>query len=252
MALAVMAEERDRHEQALSSVNRRLIEAHEEERTWIARELHDDFSQRVALVSLSIDRLEQALPGSELRARAYTEELKEQLRELGNDIHALSHRLHSSKLQFLGLAAACKGFCRELSERQSVEIEFCSEGIPADLPSEISLSLFRVLQEALQNAVKHSGVRTFFVSLVSASNEIELCVRDSGTGFDPERAASEHGLGLTSMKERLNLVDGRFSIDSKVGQGTTIKAWVSLTQQANPRSNSKVASAVTTSAPSES
>jgi len=232
MVLAAMAEERERHQEALSNVSRKLIEAHEEERTWIAKELHDDFNQRIAMVSANVECLERGLSGSEVQARTYAEEIKKQIQDLGSDIQALSHRLHSSKLEYLGLVAACKGFCRELSERHLVEIEFFSENIPTNLPSEISLCLFRVLQEALQNAVKYSGVRRFLVSLKAASNEVELSVRDSGCGFDLEKAINGHGLGLVSMKERLKLVDGRLSIDSNLEHGTTIRAWVFISHRA--------------------
>ena len=148
--------------------------------------------------------------------------------DLASDIQALSHRLHSSKLEYLGLGAAAEGFCKELSAGQNVEIDFQSRGIPNNLPQEISLCIFRVLQEALQNAVKYSGARRFEVSLAGALNEIELTVRDSGIGFEPEKAIDGHGLGLTSMKERLKMVDGYLSIDSKPQTGTTIYARVPL------------------------
>jgi len=220
--------ERKQAEEMLSTMSRRLIEAQEKERAWIARELHDDFDQRVAMVSVNLDTLERSLSGSEPQARCYAEEIKGQLKELGSDIHALSHRLHSSKLDYLGLASACKGFCAELSARQNVEIEFHSENIPRDLSKEISLCLFRVLQEALQNAVKHSGVLHFQVSLKGTSDNVELSVSDTGSGFDFDEAISREGLGLTSMKERLKLVDGQLSIESKTGHGTTIHARVPL------------------------
>jgi signal transduction histidine kinase len=231
MTLAVVAEERERHQKGLSNVSRRLIEAHEEERSWIARELHDDFNQRVAMLSMDLEGLEGSLSSLEVHARKVGE-IKTQIREFGRDIHALSHRLHSSKLEHLGLVAACKGFCRELSERHIVEIELRSENIPQNLPSEVSLCLFRVMQEALQNGVKHSGERRFLVSLVCTAGEIELTVRDSGVGFDPEQALYGNGLGLNSMKERLTLVRGRLSIDAGVGHGTTIRARVPLSQSA--------------------
>jgi PAS domain S-box-containing protein len=223
--------ERKQAEEMLSSMSRRLIEAQEKERAWIARELHDDFNQKVAMVSVNLEYLKRGLSGSEVQAKSYAEEIKEQIKELGNDIHALSHRLHSSKLDYLGLATACKGFCRELSIRQSVEIEFHSENIPRELSKEISLCLFRVLQEALQNAVKYSGVRNFQVVLKCASGEVELSVSDSGSGFDLDEAMSGEGLGLTSMKERLKLVDGQLSIESKPGMGTTIYARVPLSPE---------------------
>lgn len=225
MTLAVMAEERARHVKALSSVSRRLIEAHEEERQRIARELHDDFNQRIALVSIDLHGLESSLAGSEAQARSASN-ISRQIHELSSDIHALSHRLHSSKLQHLGLVAGCHGFCKELSARRNVEIGFQSDNVPANLSAEISLCLFRVLQEALQNAVKHSGARAYRVSLGSRGGEVQLTVRDSGAGFDPARAMNGRGLGLTSMQERMMLVGGRLSIDSRPGHGTTVSASV--------------------------
>jgi len=220
--------ERKVAEEALSGVSGRLIEAHEEERSWIARELHDDFNQRVALLATILERVKQDLPAAEEAARRGVEEAAEHVAELGSDIQALSHRLHSSKLEYLGLVAAAAGFCQEFSKRQNVNIDFHSENIPTALPKEISLCLFRILQEALQNSLKHSGERRFEVSLKCAKSEIELTVHDSGVGFDPEKIISGHGLGLTSMKERLKLVDGQLAIDSKPLEGTTIHARVPL------------------------
>ena len=215
-------------EEALSGVSGRLIEAHEEERSWIARELHDDFNQRVALLATILERVKQDLPAAEEAAKRGVEEAAQHVTELGSDMQALSHRLHSSKLEYLGLVAAVAGFCQEFSNRQNVNIDFHSENIPKALPKELSLCLFRVLQEALQNSLKHSGERRFEVSLNCAKSEIELTVRDSGVGFDPEKIVSGHGLGLTSMKERLKLVDGQLAIDSKPQEGTTIHARVPL------------------------
>jgi PAS domain S-box-containing protein len=215
-------------EEALSGVSGRLIEAHEEERSWIARELHDDFNQRVAVLAMILERVKQDLPAAEQAARRNVEEACQHVTELGSDIQALSHRLHSSKLEYLGLVAAATAFCQELSNRQNVNIDLCSENIPKALPKEISLCLFRVLQEALQNSLKHSGERRFEVSLKCANGEIGLTVRDSGVGFDPEKIINGHGLGLTSMKERLKLVDGQLSVDSKPQEGTTIHARVPL------------------------
>ena len=220
--------ERKLAEEALSGVSGRLIEAHEEERSWIARELHDDFNQRVALLATILERVKQDLPAEEEAARRGVEEAAQHVTELGSDIQALSHRLHSSKLEFLGLVAAVGGFCREFSNRQNVVIDFHSENIPEALPKEISLCLFRILQEALQNSLKHSGERRFEVTLKCTNNEIELTVHDSGVGFDPEKIITGQGLGLTSMKERLKLVDGQLSIDSRPQEGTTIQARVPL------------------------
>jgi signal transduction histidine kinase len=136
------------------------------------------------------------------------------------------------KLDSLGLAAAAKSFCEELAERQDVEVKFSSERVPRKLAEAISLCLFRVLQEALQNAVKHSGVRQFRASLVGSTNQIALTVCDEGRGFRLEEVGPRGGLGLTSMKERLNLVGGKFEIDANPNRGTIIRAFVPLKPQA--------------------
>jgi PAS domain S-box-containing protein len=222
---AVDVTERKLAEEALSTVSQKLIEAQEEERTRIARELHDDINQRLALLSVNLESLKLDLPAAEKQAKRRIDEANKQVGDLGSDIQALSHSLHSSKLEYMGLVTASASFCKELSERQSVEIDFESRDIPKKLPPDIALCLFRVLQEALHNAVRHSGARQFKVSLALASGGIELRVADSGVGFDPE-AVTGHGLGLTSMRERLKLVAGHLLIDSERQRGTTVRARV--------------------------
>jgi len=220
--------ERKRAEEALSSVSRRLIEAHEEERTWIARELHDDVNQRIALLAVNLTNLEMSVATSDASTKQSVTRIREELGDLGSDVQALSHRLHSSKLEYLGLAAAAHGFCKEFSERHNAEVQLHCENIPRNLPPEISLCLFRVLQEAVQNALKYSGTRQFEARLEGTSSEIHLRVQDSGIGFDPDSEMHRHGLGLISMRERLKLVDGQLSIHSKPQRGTTIYACVPL------------------------
>jgi len=180
------------------------------------------------VVAVNLEGLKQHLRASDGQMCRRLNEVEGHVSDLSSDIQALSHRLHSSKLEYLGLRAAVEGFCKELSAGQNVEIAFQSESIPKNLPQEISLCVFRVLQEALQNAVKHSGAKRFEVSLASALNEIELTVHDSGVGFDLEKTIGGHGLGITSRKERLKLVGGRLFIDSKLECGTTIRARVPL------------------------
>jgi len=218
--------ERKHAEESLATIGRRLIEAHEAERTWIGRELHDDINQRLALLAIELDRWSQ---------HALTNELTELVRhararitEIAEDVQGLSHRLHSSKLDYLGLATAAKSLCRELSEKTKVEIVFEHAGIPHTLSKEVSLCLFRVLQEGLQNAVKHSGVRSFTVDLQGTEESIELTVADFGNGFAEQEACTGHGLGLISMRERLQLVHGELSVKSQPGAGTTIRARVPL------------------------
>jgi signal transduction histidine kinase len=203
-----------------------LIEAHEQERTRIARDLHDDVVQRLALLSIELEGVEQDVldVASELRTRI--EALRNQTTQIVDDVQLLSHELHSSKLECLGIVEATKIFCKEFSERQKVEIDFRSYDLPTALPTELSLSLFRVLQEALRNAAKHSGVKLFEVRLWGSTGEIHLSVSDLGAGFDTETAMKSTGLGLTSMQERLRLVGGELSINSKPKGGTTIRARV--------------------------
>jgi PAS domain S-box-containing protein len=215
-------------EEALSNVNRRLIEAHEGERTRIARELHDDINQRLALLSVNLSNLNDGVPTSDALTKQGIEQVLRELSDLGSDVQALSHRLHSSKLEYLGLVVAAGGFCKEFSGRHNIEILFHYENIQRNLPSEISLCLFRVLQEALQNALKYSGTRRFEARLEGTSSEIHLSVQDTGVGFNPESSMHHHGLGLISMKERMKLVGGQLSIDSKPECGTTIHARVPL------------------------
>ena len=212
---------------ALASVSRRLIEAQEQERTRIARELHDDIGQRLALLAIELEQLHQDPPDlPEVRSRMG--ELRKQTSEIATDIQTLSHELHSSKLEYLGIAAAMRGFCREFGEQQKVEIDFKTDDLPSPLAPDISLCLFRVLQEALHNSAKHSGVRHVEVRLWGTSDEIHLTVSDSGAGFDSEAAKESRGLGLISMEERLKLLNGTFSVESQPNRGTTIHARVPL------------------------
>ena len=220
-------------EEALSNINRKLLEAHEEERTFVARELHDDVCQRLALLAVNLASLKQKPPASAVELSSRIEEAYDLVLELGNDVQALSHRLHSSKLKYLGLEAAAASFCKELSNHQKVEIDFRSEGIPKKLTEDVSLCIFRVLQEALQNAVKHSGARHIEVALWRESNQIHTTVRDQGSGFDTGDTINGFGIGLASMRERLKLVDGELSIESRLQIGTTIHARVPLNTKMN-------------------
>jgi signal transduction histidine kinase len=210
-------------EEALSDMSRKLIESQEQERARIARELHDDINQRLAILAMEIAQL-QGNP-SEIKNRV--EELQNQIGEISHDVEGLAHDLHSSKLEYLGVVAGIKGWCREFAERQKLEIDFRSNVVSA-LPHEVGLSLFRVLQEAAHNALKYSGVRSIHVELREQSGEIHLIVSDLGRGFDLETALKGKGLGLTSMRERVRLINGTISIESKPMGGTTIQVRVPL------------------------
>jgi signal transduction histidine kinase len=211
-------------EDAVSTIGQQLIQAQEEERTRIARELHDDINQRVAVIALNLKQVENDLSDGKAKLRERVASECKQLSELATDIQALSHRLHSSKLEYLGFEAAARGFCAEMAKLENVKIDFHAERVPQALSKETSLSLFRVLQEALRNGVKHSGSKKFQVVINCLSDEVELKVRDWGIGFVPKAATKGWGLGLTSMRERLKLVGGTLSIESQPGAGTTIYA----------------------------
>jgi len=213
---------RKQMEEAVSGISRKRIESQEQERARIGRELHDDINQRLAMLAVKLEQLKDN--PSEVQSRV--EELLKQTKELSNDVQALSHELHSSKLEYLGIAGAMKSFCKEFGDMQRVEIDFQCHDLPSHVPQGISLCLFRVLQEALHNSVKHSGVKHFEVRLWGTSGQIDLAVRDLGVGFDREVERNSRGLGLISMEERLRLVHGELSIDSQPKGGTTIHARV--------------------------
>jgi len=216
-------------EEARSNMSRKVIEAQDQERRWVARELHDDITQGMSLLAFNLKFLQQNLPSSRAILQERLGEEYTRVSELISDIETLSRRLHSSTLQRMGLAKAAMVFCREFSQREKLQVDFSTEGTPEKISDAISLCLYRVLQEAVHNAAKHSGSTRIEVSLVGGSDEIILTVHDEGRGFHPEEVLTERGLGLTSMEERLKLVDGHLSIDSKPQSGTTIRALVPLT-----------------------
>ena len=218
--------ERKRAEEALASVSRRLIEAQEQERARIARELHDDIVQRLVMVNFGLEGLQHDHPDLPAAAGSRIDKLREQTVKIVDDVQSLSHELHSSKLEVMGMGAAMRAFCREFSEHQKVEIDFETHDLPSSLSPNICLCLFRVLQEAVRNSTKHSGVRRFEVRSWGTPDEIHLTVKDSGAGFEIEAARKGRGLGLISMEERLKLVNGTFSVESQPQGGTTIHASV--------------------------
>jgi PAS domain S-box-containing protein len=224
--------ERKLAEDTLSSVNRKLIEAQERERSRIARELHDDVGQRLALLTVELEQLWQTCSDLPPALLQRIDKLRGQSSDIASDVQSLSHELHSSKLEYLGIATAMRAFCHELSAQQNVEVLFVHDEVPRTISQDISLCLFRVAQEALQNAVKHSGVRRFEVELRYAPDALHLTVRDSGAGFDVTGSMKSTGLGLISMAERLKLVDGQLSIDSRPHHGTTIRARVPISKAA--------------------
>ena len=228
--IAGIAIERHRAEEALQSLGGRLINAQEEERRRIARELHDDLNQGVALLAIQLEHCRLNPPKSAQAIGQRMEELWKNARDLSGSIRALSHRLHPSILDSLGLAAATETFCQELSRAHDLEIEFVDHNIPPTPNKEIALCLYRVIQEALHNVVKHSHAKHARVELSSDAQALRLSIVDSGTGFEIGSDRNRDGLGLISMRERLRLLKGELSIQSQPSKGTTIKAYVPLDQ----------------------
>jgi signal transduction histidine kinase len=220
--------ERKLADEALAGMSRKLLEAQEQERSRIGRELHDDINQRLALLSVEIQLMKEVSPGMYGELRSRMDEIGKRTSEISAVVQSLSHELHSSKLEYLGLVSAMRSFCREFGDKHRVEVAFASEGMPAIVPPEISLCLFRVMQEGLHNALKHSRVRFFEVKMHGSPAEIQLSVRDLGKGFEPELAKDTPGLGLVSMQERVRLVKGTISITSKPQSGTEISVRVPL------------------------
>jgi PAS domain-containing protein len=208
-------------EELLSSSCSRITHPDDEE---IEKVLFDDVGQQEALLAIRLQRIELELPSdSPAQLRNDVQQSINQISEICRTVLALSHRLHSSKLELRGLVSAMKGFCQEFSEQQAVKIDFTHREVPKDLPQDVSLCLFRILQESLQNAAKHSGCRDFAVHVEGLPDQVQLTVRDSGIGFDVEQAIQQRGLGLLSMRERLGLLKGTLHIVSRPQDGTEVK-----------------------------
>lgn len=220
--------ERKLAEKTLMLLSGRLITAQEDERKRIARELHDDLNQRMALMSIELEQLGQTLSNRKDGVSERIQELQRKALRISKEIHRMSYKLHPSKLDHLGLAPALKSFCSELAERRGMRIDFRHEGSSATLPADITLCLFRVAQEALQNAAKHSGKSRVDVLLKISGTAVELNVSDSGSGFDMNNSKMSEGLGFVSMRERLRLVNGSLSIESRPRSGTRIRVSVPL------------------------
>jgi signal transduction histidine kinase len=205
-----------------------LINAQETERRRLASELHDDFSQRLALLSLGLENASESLTISTGAAKQQLDELYKSASELGADLHTVSHRLHPSGLESLGLATGLSALCKEFTARQGIAIAFSSENIPRVVPPDVALCIFRIAQEGLQNLRKHSGAAQGQVKLRRERDNLLLTVSDQGRGFDEKDARNGVGLGIRSMGERARLVSGQFEIHSEPGKGTKIIVSVPL------------------------
>jgi len=217
-----------RAEEALRDLSGRLINAQEEERSRVARELHDDLSQRIAVLSIGLEQIAQQIPEGPDNLHARIHNLCTETQEISTELHRVSYQLHPSKLDHLGLVAAVRSFCEELAGRHDLSIKFRHQGFTASLSKDITLCLFRIVQESLHNVVKHSGAREAQIVLEKTDRAVGLSVSDTGCGFDTESSKMTSGLGFLSMRERLRLVGGQLSIRSRPFEGTQIEITVPL------------------------
>ena len=215
-------EDEQRHLRDLSC---RLMIAHDDERRRIARDLHDHLSQQLALLAIGLQELGLQLPGLPDPLAAAVDDLWRRTVEISSDVHNLTHRLHPSKLETLGLVITMRGHCRDVS-RQGVRVHFADHDVPAGIPPDVALCLFRILEESVANVIQHSGVREAHVTLDGTGGELVLRVVDAGRGFEPGGTQHRTGLGLISMPERLHAVGGTLTIVSLPGRGTTVEARV--------------------------
>ena len=218
--------ERKRSEEQLRNVSAHLIRAQEEERNRIARELHDGLNQKLALLCVDLQEFSQTHQDPCMSQQLNALSLR--LQDASADVHGLSHRLHPSKLDHLGLLPAVKSLCRELSGRRGLHIEFVGEESLGHLHKDLALCAYRVIQEALSNAIKHSGALTARVQVKCRKHVLYLLITDSGKGFSLEMAKLKGRLGLISMEERLRLANGRLIVRTRPNRGTQIEARIPL------------------------
>ncbi|HUO07898.1 MAG TPA: PAS domain S-box protein [Phycisphaerae bacterium] len=221
--------ERIEAERAAQDLSGRLIHAQEEERARLARELHDDVTQRLARLAIDVGRVERS-PCLDTAAGDLIQGVREGLARLSQDVHALSYQLHPSAVIDLGLVDALTAECDEFSRRESVVTHVSLRQLPLAIPSDMAIALFRIAQESLRNAARHGRASKVEVSLWGVDGGVQLVIEDNGVGFDTTLRRNRRGLGLASMRERSRLLGGTCSVDSKPGGGTMVVIWVPLTE----------------------
>ena len=218
--VAETTRELDRHREELRALTDMLMTSQENERRRVARELHDDVSQRMALVDMECETALQTIESDPAQARDKLQQLREEIAKISTDVRNLSHRLHPSTLEHLGPAAALESLLHEFTQREETITSFYSDELPEELPLDLTTGLYRITQEALRNVVKHAGKAHVRVSLHKTDSHLILEVADSGKGFDVEQHSS--GLGLISMKERARLLGATLNFESAPRRGTTV------------------------------
>jgi two-component system, sensor histidine kinase and response regulator len=226
--------ERRHAEEAVRRLAGRLLTAQEEERRRVAREMHDDLTQRLAVLAIEAGRLEQELASSG-KDSGRLRSMKDQLIRLSTDVHALSRQLHPSILDDLGLADALRSECGSFSQREGIAVRCSLEEVPRGISRDVALCLYRVAQEGLRNIAKHAKAKEAIVSLAASDEGILLSIEDAGAGFVPGQVSGKPGLGLASMEERARLIGGDLSIRSEPGKGTLIEVWAPLSENCHEK-----------------
>lgn len=237
MGSCVDITERKRSEMSLRELTGQLIHAQEEERARLARELHDDISQRMAFLQIGLEQCKERLPGLTADNRQELSDLAEVASEVSSDLHTLSHQLHPARLDLQGLVAAIGSFCREMTSQYELQINFVHHDVPADIPKDVSLCLFRIVQEGLRNVVKHGKTGEAKVELTGNGEALELCISDAGAGFNLDSVQQKGGLGLVSMNERLRMVGGQLAVESEPLHGTRVCVRVPMPRSVQEDSN---------------
>jgi PAS domain S-box-containing protein len=215
-----------RHEQDLSKLAGRIIYAQEEELRRLSRELHDDLTQRLAALALDAALIEQQLNPSHPQAVKELKGLRTNLGEVAEEVHDLSRQLHPSILDDLGLFQAVQAECTAFTKKTGIDLSFMPHDFPDKVPQQSALCIYRIIREGLQNIAKHSRATAASITLQGLSGGIRLLIQDQGIGFDPNEVKKKAGIGLSSMRERLRLVNGTISFKSKPGQGTAIEVFI--------------------------
>ena len=217
-----------RSHEELRALTASLLHSQEDERRRVSRQLHDELSQEMAKLQFDVETLEQQLPSDAIDAKRQLRAIRDGVGTLANNVRRIAHQLHPSSLDHLGLSAALRAFTQEFAGRERLPVRLTARKVPAQIPPEIASSLYRVVQEALRNVAKHAGKTTVTIVLAGLRNHLFLSIRDRGIGFDQRSVERNGGLGLIAMHERVNLVHGNFSLNTRPGRGVVITIRIPL------------------------
>jgi signal transduction histidine kinase len=221
--------ERTRAGEALQDLTGKLLQAQEEERRRIARELHDGLNQQLAMLAVELGILAQQVPRGLSALHDQLLGLRNRTETLSNDLRLITHQLHPAILEHLGLISALRSHCAEFSQHEGVQVWFEVERAVGFVPGEVAICLYRITQEALRNVRKHSGAREAWVKIGRGRQNIYLSIQDKGRGFDPGQARGNAGLGLISINERIQSLHGYLAVEAKPNQGTRIGVRIPVT-----------------------